>query len=151
MKLDPADPTILNSRDSILAASAASGGGPAEEKAIWEGFASRGMGFGATVSAANSSPITVTESFDIPNLQLGTVAVENDSCDLGGYADPGESIELAVQLTNPLGANATGVTAEIVGGGSASYPDIPGGGNATQNLSYTVPATADCGDKITLT
>ncbi len=39
MKLNPADPTILQARDSILAASAASGGGPLEEKAIWEGFA----------------------------------------------------------------------------------------------------------------
>ena len=151
MKLNPADPTILQSRDSIIAASAASGGSAAEEKAIWEGFAARGMGFGATVSAASSAPITVSESFETPNLQLGTIAIQNDSCDAGGFADPGESIELAIQLTNPLGTTATGVTAEIVGGGSASYPDIAGGGNATQNLSYSVPATAACGDKITLT
>jgi subtilisin-like proprotein convertase family protein len=151
MKLNPSDPTILNARDSILAASAASGGTPAEEKAIWEGFAARGMGFGATVSAANSAPITVTESFDTPNLQLGTVQIDADSCDSGGFADPGEAIELAVQLTNPLGAPALGATAEIVGGGSASYGDIPGGGSATQNLSFNVPSTAECGDKITLT
>ncbi|HEY9281902.1 MAG TPA: M36 family metallopeptidase [Pyrinomonadaceae bacterium] len=152
MKLEPADPTLLQARDAILAASAASGGGAAEERAIWEGFAARGMGFGATVSAASSAPITVTESFDTPNLLLGAVAVENDACDVSGFADPGEAIELAVQITNPLaGTDAENVTAEIVGGGSAGYGTIPGGGNVTRNLTYTVPATALCGDKITLT
>ena len=145
MKLEPADPTMLQARDAILAASAASGGGPLEEKAIWEGFASRGMGFGATVSAANSNPITVGESFDTPNLQLGNVAVVVESCPSAGHADPGESIELAVELTNPLSATATGVTAEIVGGGNANYGDIAGFGSATQNLSYTV-RRSNCAD-----
>ena len=151
MKLEPADPTMLQARDAILAASAASGGGPLEEKAIWEGFASRGMGFGATVSAANSNPITVGESFDTPNLQIGDVNIVVESCPSAGHADPGESIELAVELTNPLSATATGVTAEIVGGGSASYGDIAGLGSATRNLSYTVPSSATCGETIALT
>ncbi|MCA1600935.1 MAG: M36 family metallopeptidase, partial [Acidobacteria bacterium] len=152
MKLDPVNPTLLDGRNSILAASAASGGGAAEEADIWAGFATRGMGFGATVTAAATTPITVTESFDTPNLQLGTVNIVADSCDSAGFADPGETIALAVQLVNPLaGMPATDTTAEIVGGGSASYGTIPGGGNATQNLSYTVPSSAACGDKITLT
>jgi extracellular elastinolytic metalloproteinase len=152
MKLNPINPTILDSRNSILTASAASGGGALEEADIWAGFASRGMGFGATVSGATITPITVTESFDTPNLQLGTVTIAADSCDSAGFADPGESIELAVQLVNPLaGTDALGATAEIVGGGSASYGDIPGGGSATRNLSYTVPSSATCGEKITLT
>ena len=151
MKLEPADPTILQARDAILAASAASSGGPLEEKAIWEGFAARGMGFGATVSAANSAPITVGESFDTPNLTLGNVAIVEESCPSALHADPGETIALAVQLNNPLSATATGVTAEIVGGGSASYGDIAGLGSATQNLSYTVPSSATCGETIALT
>ena len=152
MKLDPANPTLLDGRNSILAASAASGGDALEEADIWAGFAARGMGFGATVTAAAVTPITVGESFDTPNLQLGTVAIAADSCDSGGFADPGEDIELAVQLVNPLaGTDALGVTAEIVGGGSASYDTIPGGGNATRNLSFSVPSSAECGDQITLT
>jgi subtilisin-like proprotein convertase family protein len=152
MKLDPANPTLLDGRNSLLAASAATGGGAIEEADIWAGFATRGMGYGASVTPAATTPITVTESFDVPNLLLGTVDVVNDACDLSGYADPGEAIELAVQLTNPLsGTDALGTTASIVGGGSASYGDISGGTSATRNISYTVPATADCGDKITLT
>jgi subtilisin-like proprotein convertase family protein len=152
MKLDPVNPTLLNGRDSILAASAASGGGAAEEADIWAGFATRGMGYGATVTPAATTPITVGESFDVPNLLLGTVTVASDSCDFGGYADPGEAIELAVQLNNPLSdTDATGATASIVGGGSASYGDISAGASETRNLTYTVPSSAACGDKITLT
>src|SRR5262249_3885733 len=46
MKLDPADLSLLDGRDSILAADCAAFGG-ADEQAIWKGFAVRGMGFSA--------------------------------------------------------------------------------------------------------
>jgi subtilisin-like proprotein convertase family protein len=152
MKLDPANPTLLDGRNSILAASAASGGGAAEENDIWAGFATRGMGFGATVTPAATTPITVTESFDTPNLTLGTVTVADEDCpDNNGYADPGETVELAVQINNPLATAANGATASIVGGGSASYGTIAGNGSATQDIVYTVPANADCGSIINLT
>lgn len=155
MKLDPSNPTLLDGRNSILAASTASGGGAAEEADIWAGFAARGMGFGATVTPAATTPITVTESFNTPNLLLGTVSIAAEDCqDANGAADPGETVQLAVQLTNPLGTPATGVTATITnpgGGPAVGYGTIGANGNATQNISYTVPNSASCGGTISLT
>ncbi|MGB7069243.1 MAG: M36 family metallopeptidase [Pyrinomonadaceae bacterium] len=151
MKIDPADPSLLDGRDALLAASLASGGGGDELLEIWSGFATRGMGFGSAMTNPSGSPISVTESFDLPNLQLGNVSIASEDCpDQNGAADPGETVELAVELTNPLG-DATGVTAQIVGGGNATYGTIAAGGSATRDISYTVPADAECGSTITLT
>ena len=89
MKLDPLNPTMLQGRDAILTADCAGFAG-ADELQIWDGFATRGMGFSATVNAGSS----VTEAFDLPNLTLGNVIVSNDSCDNLGVADPGETVTL---------------------------------------------------------
>ncbi len=64
MKLDPTNPTLLDGRNSLIAAANALGGTDVAD--IWAGFAARGMGTGATVSSATSSTITVTESFLVP-------------------------------------------------------------------------------------
>src|SRR5262245_26723787 len=73
MKLDPVNPNMLQGRDSILLADCAgfSGG---DELDIWAGFAARGMGY----SARYNSSTSVTEAFDIPNLNLGAVTISND-------------------------------------------------------------------------
>lgn len=153
MKLNPADPTILNARDSILAASAASGGSAAEEAAIWAGFAARGMGFFATVSAANSAPIVVGENFQVPNLIVTDVEVVNENCLKNGALDPGETVTLAVTVFNPTGAPANNPTIQIVGGGSAGSfrGGIPPGESRVFHVTFTVPNNVDCGDTITLT
>lgn len=79
MKLDSADPTILQGRNSIIAADNMSFGGE-DVKDIWAGFATRGMGVSATVSAANSDPISVTEAFDTPCMVMcpANIAKSND-------------------------------------------------------------------------
>ncbi len=66
MKLSPLNPTIVQMRDSILAAVSASDAldlGP-----VWRGFALRGLGVSASVinpgSGANNT--VVTENFDLP-------------------------------------------------------------------------------------
>jgi len=153
MKIDPASPTLVDGRNSILAASAASGGTEDEQKDIWAGFAARGIGFGATMTNPSSGNISVSESFLLPNLTLGTVTLADEDCpDENNAADPGETIQLAVQINNTLLAtDATGTTAEIVGGGSANYGTIAANSSGTQNISYTVPADAECGSVITLT
>jgi subtilisin-like proprotein convertase family protein len=152
MKLNPPNPTLIDSRNSILAASAASGGGAAEEAALWSGFAMRGLGFGA--SAVSSSSQTVVENFDTPNLVISNVAVVAEDCGEDNNApDPGETVTLGITLLNPLNVPANNVSVQIVGGGSAmSLRPIPGGQNATYtyNLQYTVPASAQCGDILTL-
>ena len=67
MKLDPPGPTVLQARDAIIAADIAGFGG--EDVAdIWAGFAARGWGVGATVSAAScpGNRCAVTESYMTP-------------------------------------------------------------------------------------
>ncbi len=145
MKLDPVNPTMLQGRDSILAADIAGFGGD-DEMDIWAGFAARGMGFSAKVNSAFS----VTEAFDTPNLSLGAVAVSNDSCSPpDGFADPGESLTLTIPLTNPFRATpANGVSISVEGGGSVSYGDIPAGGTVSRNVPFTVPSAAICGTQL---
>ena len=66
MKLSPLNPTILQSRDAILAAMQASD--PTDLCPVWRGFAARGMGVSASIqnigSGANNT--VVTEAFDVP-------------------------------------------------------------------------------------
>ena len=69
MKLDPINPTLLQGRDSIIAAANA-GGGTADDIAdIRAGFAARGMG--ATAQIVNPFVGTVVENFD-PNVPANT-------------------------------------------------------------------------------
>jgi subtilisin-like proprotein convertase family protein len=146
MKLDPVNPTLLDARNSILAANCASGG--QDELDIWAGFATRGMGFSArTVSSSSSS---VVEAFDIPNLNLGAVTISDDSCPPpDGFADPGETLTLNIPLSNPFCAtSATGVTISVDGGAPVSYGDIPAGMTASQGVPFTVPAAAVCGSQL---
>ncbi|MBD0325710.1 MAG: M36 family metallopeptidase, partial [Pyrinomonadaceae bacterium] len=136
MKLDPASPTLIQARDSILAADCAGFNGE-DELDIWAGFATRGMGFGATTTGT----ATVTQSFDLPNLTLGTVTINDTAGNNNGAADPGETVLLTIPLTNPFCANdAIATTASITGGGSANYGTIIHGATGSQTISYTVPA-----------
>jgi extracellular elastinolytic metalloproteinase len=152
MKLDPAEPTLVNGRDSILAASAASGGGPEEERDIWAGFATRGLG--ASASAFSPTSPTVVEAFDLPTLELGPVTIADDSFDHSGYADPGETLVLNIPLVNPLlSTTAVGTTAEITGATPAlvSYGDIAGGATVSRQFTFTVPLSTPCGSLLAFT
>ncbi len=146
MKLDPLNPNMLQGRDSILAADCAGFAG-ADELQIWDGFASRGMGFSARVNAGSS----VTEAFDLPNLTLGAVTVSNDSCDNFGVADPGETVTLTIPLTNPFCANsADGTSLSVAGGSLVSYGDIPAGATVSRDIVFTVPAETECGTQLSI-
>lgn len=145
MKLDPVNPNMLQGRDAILAADCAGFGGQ-DELDIWAGFATRGMGF----SARQNSATSVTEAFDMPNLNLGAVTISNDSCPPpDGFADPGESLTLNIPLSNPFCATpANGVTISVDGGAPVSYGDIPAGTTASQGVPFTVPMAAICGSQL---
>jgi extracellular elastinolytic metalloproteinase len=149
MKLDPVTPTILDARNSILAADCAAFGGQ-DEMDIWAGFAARGMGFSA--SAVSSSSPSVVEAFDMPNLGLGAVTVSDDSCaPSDGVADPGETLTLNIPLNNPFCTTpAAGVTVSVEGGAPVSYGDIPAGGSVSRGVPFTVPAAAVCGSVLTV-
>jgi subtilisin-like proprotein convertase family protein len=147
MKLDPFDPTLLDGRNSILAASCAAFDGE-DELDIWRGFAARGMGFSARATSSSSS--SVVEAFDIPNLNIGSVTISADSCaPPDGFADPGESLLLGIPLSNPFCATpANGVTVSVEGGSAVSYGDLPAGATASRDAPFTVPTDAACGSQL---
>lgn len=147
MKLDPVNPTLLQGRNSILAASCAGFGGT-DELDIWGGFAARGMG--ASSSAVSSSSSSVVEAFDVPNLNLGAVVISNDSCaPADGFADPGETLTLTIPLTNPFCATpANGVTISVDGGAPVNYGNIPAGTTTSMGVPFTVPSAAVCGTQL---
>jgi hypothetical protein len=157
MKLAPLGPTFLQERDAIIAAAQASSLSPQagpDVADVWAGFAARGMGASAVVTAAGSGAnnTRVTEAFDLPNLvQTPTFTVSDSTGDNDGFPEPGETITLTVPLTNNTGNDATGTTLQLVGGGSANYGTIANGVTASQPVTYTVPANTPCGSAITLT
>jgi subtilisin-like proprotein convertase family protein len=147
MKLDPVNPNMLQGRDSILTADCAGFGG-SDELDIWAGFAARGMGF----SARYNSAFSVTEAFDTPNLNVGSVTITDNSCAPNGFPDPGESLTLTIPLSNPFcstSANDVSIFVNGVNGGSsANYPDIPAGATASASIPFTVPAPLTCGAQL---
>ncbi|HEX8069200.1 MAG TPA: M36 family metallopeptidase [Pyrinomonadaceae bacterium] len=150
MKLDVASPTIIQARDSLIAADCAGFNG-ADEQDIWAGFAARGAGFGAATTGNTTAASDVTESFTTPNLNLGTVTFSDAAGNNNGAADPGETISLSVPLSNPFcGLDATNATAAVTGGGTGNYGTIAHGATGTQSISYTVPANTTCGTQLTL-
>ncbi|HXF43304.1 MAG TPA: M36 family metallopeptidase [Pyrinomonadaceae bacterium] len=153
MKLAPPDPTFLQERDAIIAGVLATG--TAEDiRDIWAGFAIRGMGASASIQArgTGTGDARVTEAFDLPNLkQSPALTISDASGNNNGIFDPGEPILVTVPLTNQTGYSATGVSAQIVGGGSANYGNIPHNSTVTKQLTYTIPVSANCGSLLTLT
>ncbi|HKR02720.1 MAG TPA: M36 family metallopeptidase [Pyrinomonadaceae bacterium] len=146
MKIDPINPTLIDGRNSLLAADAA-GLNNEDEQDIWAGFATRGMGFGATMSTVN---VNGKESFDNPVPGMGAVTFNDASCNANGIADRGEDLILSIPMTNPLHTTITNVSATI-NGETASYGDLAPGQTTTKQILYTVPADAPCGDSVTVT
>ena len=126
MKLDPASPTVLQARDSILAADCAGFGG-ADEQDIWAGFATRGAGLSASTTGGTTLASDIIEAFDVPNLNLNAVTFTDTggNGNGNGFADPGETIALTVPLVNPFcGTPANTTTATVTGGGTGNYGTI---------------------------
>ncbi|MCC6125070.1 MAG: M36 family metallopeptidase, partial [Pirellulales bacterium] len=84
LKLVPSNPSYLQSRDAILLADMNLTGG-ANQMAIWQAFARRGMGKSA-YDGGSSSSTNVTEAFDLPTLPRGAVAFSSHAYPLGATA-----------------------------------------------------------------
>jgi hypothetical protein len=147
MKLDPVNPTLIDGRNALLAADIASFASE-DVLDIWAGFATRGIGFGATMSVTN---VNGKESFDYPIPGMSATSFTDAACNSNGKADPGENLTLTVPLTNPLGVAITNVSASVVGGGTANYGTINPGQTVAQNISFQVPASSACGSTVTVT
>jgi subtilisin-like proprotein convertase family protein len=155
MKLDPVNPTFLQSRDSIIAAASAFPIAPeagADAADVREGFRIRGMGFSASIQSGNGSPARVTEAFDVANVTIiDPFSVSDTPGDNDGFPEPGENVLLNVSVTNTTGNTLNGVVANVTGGGSANYGSITNGQTKTMAIAYTVPANVPCGSLHTVT
>jgi hypothetical protein len=146
LKVTPLNPNFIQARDAIIAADRAAFGG-ADLDDIWNGFATRGMGFGATTNGSS-----VTESFQLPNLlQDPAFTVSDAPGNNNGVLEPGDNVNLAVPLVNPLSAAASNVTVSVNGGAPVNYGDIAGLQTVTQNIPYTIPGVEPCGGLFTFT
>jgi hypothetical protein len=151
MKLDPVNPKMVDSRNSIIAANC-SGFAGANELDIWEGFRLHGMGFRAGYRLGVSGSV-VFENFDGPNLTLGNVVAAELGGNGNGAFDPGETVALTIPLSNTLCAtSAVNASATLApGGGVANYGTIAPGGNGSQTINFTIPTNTACGSAIPIT
>ncbi len=157
MKLAPLGPTPITERDAMIAAIFASGT-EADLADAWAGFAVRGIGAGASVDAVGgistggTGTVRVTESFDLPNIAQSPAIVVTDSTgDSDSYPEPGETVLVSVPLTNSTGRVATGVSAQIAGGGTGTYGTMSGISSLTRQISYTIPSSTACGSVVSIT
>jgi subtilisin-like proprotein convertase family protein len=146
MKLSPLNPMMLQERDAIIAAAAASAVSPetsADVADVREGFRRRGFGF----SASTQSATAVTEAFDLPNARFADPFTVSDSTgDNDGFPEPGENVILNVPVTNPnTGGAITAVVANVNGGANVSYGTIADGATVIRQIPYTVTAATACG------
>jgi hypothetical protein len=157
MKLDPLNPTLLEGRDSIIAAVNASSGTAAEKAAdiadVWAGFAARGMGASARVVDADFG--TVVEAFDVPGISAAAGTLVTESVP-NGRLDPGETVTVSLCITNQaltVSGSVTGTLAATGGvqspSGPQSYGAIPPAGSVCREYVLTVNRT--CGSMVTAT
>ncbi|MCM3871622.1 MAG: M36 family metallopeptidase [Pyrinomonadaceae bacterium] len=167
MKLTPINPNFTDARDALIDADCVTNA-CANEQSIWDGFADRGLGYGARPSSAfGFAPVAthqgVVESFTAPNLDVQSVAVDDSLGNNNTAIDPGEPISITVTLTNPWRnasknvASATATLATSTAGvvivdGNSTYPAIPAQGSAAGDVfQFTVPLTAACGQSLRFT
>ena len=142
MKLDPVNPTIIQARDSIIAADNAGFAG-ADVADIRNGFATRGAGAGATTTTYSSSYFTIVESF-YPSSAAGTITFSDSLGNNNGVAEPGEDLVFTIPLTNRLATTDNNVNGEL-GNYSASYGNLAASATLAKTFSYHVPSNTTCG------
>ena len=132
LKLQPSNPTFIQSRDAILAADLALNGG-ADQAEIWAAFARRGLGVAASTTNSNSSALVL--SFEVPQaLSIAATATVTegdtgtrtkvfrggDAAELGGFYAYGPGFQGGVSVaTGDLDG-----TAEILTGAGAGTPHV---------------------------
>jgi uncharacterized repeat protein (TIGR01451 family) len=171
LKMTPIDPSFTDARDALLDADCATNA-CANEASIWDGFADRGLGYGAKVPynamfGYTAGHVGVHESFRAPFLDVSNpaadVIVDDAASNDNGAPDPGEALRLTVRLTNPWRAAdkaVTGATATLTSStpgvtihdGTSSYGAIAPQGTATGDtfLVTLAPALA-CGGPLDFT
>ena len=131
LKLQPCSPGFIDGRDAILKADSVLYGG-ANYEVIYKAFAKRGLGFSAD-QGSSASKTDGVEAYDMPTMGM-LVSVDNASIGNGGiltYTLTAINRSVGpvtnVQITNPLPANTTFVSASDGGtlsGGVVRFPAV---------------------------
>ena len=177
MKMTPVNPSFIDARDALIAADAATNAA-ANEKWIWQGFADRGLGYNAVAPFSRmfgyiAGHVSIGESFDVPYLDVQSVAIDDSIGNNNGAIDANEPVRLTVKLKNPWRKSTFGVasaTATLTSStagvtivtNSSTYPAIsalgnadgtkfqiiaPAGATAGQALAFTITVTSSLGTK----
>ena len=161
MRLSPASPPFLDSRDAILLADQVAGG--TYHTQIWTVFAARGMGYGATVTSAEST--RGQADFNTPPASIATASAPTvtDPAPLGdadGNAESGETVLLRIPVRNTTAAQLTGVKATltsstpgvVVGQPTVAYPDLAVKAIDTGDIPFavTLPTSLPCATIVAL-
>ena len=140
MKLDVSSPTILQARDSIIAADNAGFSG-ADVTDIRSGFATRGVGAGSTTTG--STNFTIVESF-YPSSVAGTITVLNSLGGKNNVVTAGQDLMITIPLTNRLTTTDNNVSGKI-GDDKEDYGNIAASATVSRTFSYHVPENTACG------
>ena len=171
LKMTPINASFTDARDAIIDADCATNA-CANEPSIWDGFADRGLGYGAKAPYSIIGRYVGThegihESFSSPFLDVinptTDVAVDDSADNNNGVIDPGEAVKLTVKLTNPwrgAGKAVTGATATLttstpgvtIYDNTSTYGAIAPQGTATgDTFLITVAPSVVCGSAIDFT
>ncbi|MBW8874744.1 MAG: IPTL-CTERM sorting domain-containing protein [Acidobacteria bacterium] len=158
LKMTPINPSFTDARNAIIDADCATNA-CANEQSIWDGFADRGLGYGAhadynVIGRYVASHEGVHESFTSPVLDvvdpLTDVTIDDSADNNNGAVDPGEAVKLTVKLTNPwrgAGKAVTGGTATL----TTSTPGVTIYDNTASFGAIAPQGTAVAGDSFTIT
>jgi subtilisin-like proprotein convertase family protein len=170
LKMTPVFPSVIEARDALVDADCAANT-CANEESIWGGFADRGLGYKAVAPLKKSGVsrlgtvghMAVGESFDVPYLDVQSVAIDDSAGNNNGAIDPGEAIKIKVALKNPWRraskgvASATATLSTSTAGVSiydhnSTYPAIAAQGIASgDSFTFIAPSTATCGQSLKFT
>ena len=151
MKLCPANPTFLESRDAVIQADIVDNNG-VNANEIWRGFAKRGMGAGAFVPV-NSTTVGVIESYDVPGLGYLTNTIVGGNNN--GVVDPNECDQINIVLTNRSTTTIGSISAKLISRTLGAFvtqpfsawPVIPGTNAAVCITPFRISTTPEliCG------
>ncbi|QQX75632.1 MULTISPECIES: M36 family metallopeptidase [Aequorivita] len=128
LKLQPSQPGFVDGRDAILAADMAMYGG-ANQCAIWEAFARRGLGYSA-IQGSSGSKTDGTEAFDLPP-SFSSLDVIDEVCLSDG-------IQTGLSGGNPTGGVYSGSGVTDDGNGMTFTFDPSVGGPGLVTVTYIV-------------